>query len=106
MRALWSTLRFSDPRELELRATRFFQQELVSGNPRHVNCRGKRCLNLDSIVVAEPIDAFHIANKNSAIGLELPNRLIGGSRHPPFADDAGISAPGYDTQQKRRSNYP
>src|ERR1051326_8709824 len=92
-------LRLFYPCKLQARAAGLFQYQLVARNSELINCRCELRFNFDSVLVTEFVSAHHVANEDGAVWFEFPHRCIGTSRHPPFADDAGISAATCDAQQ-------
>src|SRR5205814_3049529 len=101
-----STLRFSYSGKLKLGTTGFSQCHSIAGN-LHLIHRGREPrFNLDPVLVAKPIPATHVANKDGAILGKFPNSCVRTSRHAPFTENRGISATGYRRQQHCQRDYP
>jgi hypothetical protein len=62
--------------ELQLGAARLLQQEIVIGDFHLINCGGERRFNFDSILIAEPVPAAYVPDKENAITPKFPNRCI------------------------------
>jgi hypothetical protein len=105
MPALQSARRLSCPCELELGTAQVLEHELVARKFHQVDCRRERRLDFDSVLTTELISAANFSDEDGAVTRKFPNRLIFSSRHPPFADDAGIPAAGHNKQQYRQSGY-
>ena len=100
-----SALRLSNPCELELGTAQVLEHELVVRKFHQINrCRERR-LDFESVLIAELISAADFSDEYGAVTREFPNCLIFGSRHPPFADDAGIVAAGHNKKQNCRSGH-
>jgi hypothetical protein len=91
-----SSLRLSYPGKLELWTARLLQDHVVAGNLQLINRHCERRLNFDPVLVTEFVSAMHVSHKHNAIAGEFPNGRIQTSRHAPFANDAAMSATGYD----------
>src|SRR5438876_4299834 len=92
MPVLPSARRLSYPCELELGTAQLLEHELVARKFHQVNRRRERRLDFDSALITELISAADFSDEHGAVTREFPNCLIFSSRHPPFADDAGIPA--------------
>src|SRR4026209_1482376 len=101
MPALESARRLPYPCELELGTAQVLQHELVARKFHQVNCRRERCLDFDSVLTTELISAADVSDEDGAVTRKFPNRLglIFSSRHPPFADDAGLPAAEHNKKQ-------
>ena len=86
------------PCKLQTGAAGLFQKHLVARDFQLIHCRCECRFNLDSILVAEFVSAAYVSDKDGAIWLKFPDRCIGTAGHPPFADDAGVSATSYHAQ--------
>src|SRR5262249_33920786 len=91
--------RLSYSRELELQTPRLLEHELVARKFHQVNCRRERSLDFHSVLIAELIPAANFSDEHGAVTRKFPDYLIFSSRHPPFADDAGIPAAGQNKKQ-------
>ena len=91
-------LRFSYPRELQLGTAQFLEHELVARKFHQVNCCSERRLDFDSILITELISAANFSDEDGAVTRKLPNCLIFSSGHPPFADDARLSAAAHNQE--------
>jgi len=100
---LKSLLRFSYSCELELGTTRLLEHKLVARKCHQVNRRREWRLDFDSVLIAELVSAANFSDEHGAVAQKFPNCLIFSSRHPPFADDAGISAADHDKKQNCRT---
>src|SRR5512132_1770906 len=89
--------------ELKLGTVQLLEHELVARKCHQVNCCCERRLDFDSALIAELISAADFSDEHGAVTREFPNCLTFGSRHPPFADDAGIPAADHNKKQNRRS---
>ena len=94
MPVLWSARRLSHPCELELGTAHFLEHELIVRKRDQVNCRRERRLDFDSTLIAELIFAVDFSDEDGTVIRKFPHCLIFNSRHPPFANDAGITAAG------------
>ena len=86
-------------RELELGTAQFLEHELIAGNFGQINCRCERRLDFDSVLITKLISAADFSDEDGAVTRKVPNCLIFRSRHPPFADDAGIPAAAHNKKQ-------
>ena len=98
-------LRLWFPCKLELGTARLLENELIARQGYQVNCRCERRLDFDSALIAKFISAANFSDEHGAITRKFPNCLIFSSRHPPFADDAGIPAAGHNEKQTCRSGH-
>src|SRR5436190_21023808 len=105
MPVLPSARPLSYPCELELRTAQFLEHELVARKFHQVNRRRERRLDFDSALITELISATDFSDEHGAVIREFPNCLIFSSRHPPFADDAGIPAAGHNKKQNCRNGH-
>src|SRR4030095_6903564 len=71
-----SALRFCDSCKLKLGAAEFLQGHPVAGNFHLVNCSCERCLDFDSIFVAEFVPATHIPDYDDTSCGKFPNDCI------------------------------
>ena len=96
---LQSARSLSYPCELELGTAQLLEHELIVRKRDQVNCRRERRLDFESLVITKLISAANFSDEHGAVTRKFPNCLIFSSRHPPFADDAGIPAAGHNKKQ-------
>ena len=89
-----------DPRKFQLGTAGFLEHELVGGNFRLINCCGEWRLNFNPVLIAEFVSAVDISDEHRPITRKFPYYLIFSSRHPPFADNAGIPTRGHNKKKK------
>src|SRR4029453_3923095 len=103
MPVLQSARRLSYPCELEFGTAQLLEHELVARKFHKVNCRRERRLDFNPVLITELISAADFSDEHGAVTGEFPNFLTFSSRHPPFADGAGIPAAGHNKKQNCRS---
>ena len=96
-------LRFPYPCELELGTAQLLEHELVVRKRHQINGRRERRLDFDSALITELISATDFSDQDGAVTRKFPNCLIFSSRHPPFADDAGLPAAEHNKKQDCRT---
>jgi hypothetical protein len=87
-----SVLRLLHSCKLELGTTGLAQRHVITEDFQLINRRSERRLDLDSVLIAEPVSAASISDEDGAVLREFPNRFTGAPRHAPFSYDFGIPA--------------